>query len=112
MKAGERKLRYSTLTIDETGKMEGMPPEVAERIRWIRDVETQDGHKRKGWATKLMTKVCKEADAANMGLMLEPNGYGDMPDIELQRWYYKHFSFITVQTSKKDLPCLMFRAPR
>lgn len=110
MMPGERKNRFATLQIDECNH--ALPDDIAPSIRWVRDVETAIGHERKGWATKLMTKVCKEADKSKVSLMLEPNSYGDMPDEDLQRWYYKKFGFITVQPKTKGLPCLMFRQNR
>ncbi len=109
MKIGERKNRFSRLEVDEALNL---PAELAPHFRWIRDVETVEKHQRKGWATKLLKKVCEEADKAKLHLMLEPNGYGEMSDEDLMRWYYKQFGFITVQVKTKDLPCLMTRAPK
>ena len=109
MKLGERKNKYSRLEIDAAVNL---PEAMQASVRWVRDVETAPEKLRKGWATKLLTKVCQEADKHKVSLMLEPNGYGEMSDEDLMRWYYKHFKFITVQVKTKDLPCLMIRTPR
>lgn len=106
---GERKNEHSRLELEEAINL---PIGMREFVRMVRDVETDAEHLRQGWATKLLTEVCKEADEAKLSLMLEPNGYGEMGDRDLMRWYYKHFRFITVQTKTKDMPCLMIRTPR
>ena len=105
---GERKSEHSRLELEAAANL---PEEMRESVRWVRDVETDPEHLKQGWATKLLADVCKEADEAKISLMLEPNGYGEMTDQDLMRWYYKHFRFITVQVKTKDLPCLMIRAP-
>lgn len=106
---GKRTNEHSRLELEEATNL---PAEMQPVVRWVRDVETDPEYLRQGWATKLLTEVCKEADENKIALMLEPYGYGEMSDRDLMAWYYKHFRFITIQVKTKDLPCLMIRSPR
>ena len=75
----------------------------------IREIlSVQSGNPRKGQASALMAKVCKEADKEWMTLMVQVYAFDDgMSDEQLRKWY-ERFGFEKVQ----DGPCLMVRSPR
>lgn len=69
---------------------------------------TPDQHRRKGYASLLLQKVCAEADEAGKVLLLMPKPY-DVPAMsrdELED-FYQRFGFQTIQ----QRPVLMARRP-
>ena len=77
--------------------------------REIANLEVPAGQQRQGYATTLMHKVCREADAAGIVLLLWPAPYGDawMSMEQLAAWYAGEFGFSGIQAD----PMLMARLP-
>ena len=77
--------------------------------REIANLEVPAGQQRRGYATTIMHKVCREADAAGIVLLLWPAPYGDtgMSLEQLAVWYADEFGFAAIQSE----PMLMARMP-
>jgi len=54
-----------------------VPAHMRERIREIGNLYVEPGERNKGYATRLLRKVCQKADAANMVLMLFAEPFED-----------------------------------
>jgi hypothetical protein len=90
--------------------------------RELVNVETPFAEQGKGYMTTLIHKVCREADAANIVLVLTPQPYGDNINLskqQLEEWYARSFGFHVIQTEPMTLmarmvngtPKLMERTP-
>lgn len=86
-----------------------LPNRMRLRTRELTKVHTKLDHQGQGHASDLLRMVCKEADEANMVLILFPQPYGD--DIALSRGqlikWYAGFGF---QQTQQDPP-MMARMP-
>lgn len=85
------------------------PAHMRDGIREVTKVYTPPEHRKQGYATTLMHKVCREADAAGIVLALWPAKYsdGDIDTGALQAWYAREFGFVVIQPE----PILMARQP-
>lgn len=108
MKTGERSVGAASLRIRQCP---ALPPKLQKTTREIVNLETTFAEQGKGYATTLMHKVCREADAAGLVLVLTPQPYGDNINLskeQLMDWYERSFGFHTIQT---DPMTLLARAP-
>lgn len=107
MKTGERKVGPAVCRVRQTN---AVPERMRGRVREITGVEVPAAHQNKGFATTLMHKVCREADEANIVLVLWPNPFGDNVNLskgQLIDWYRDRFGFQCIQPD----PYLMARMP-
>jgi len=96
MNLGNRVLGYATCKLVVSQAIPNM------RLIEINSLHTNEHHRRKGWATKLINKICDEADEVGVGLLL-------MPDTaELQTWY----TTLGFQTLQEKPVILMARPPK
>jgi GNAT superfamily N-acetyltransferase len=79
------------------------------RTREVKTLLVDLAERGKGYATSLMHKLCREADADNMILVLMPQGFADAAwtDEQLAGWY-EQFGFQVIQT---EPAVLMARPP-
>jgi D-aminopeptidase len=74
------------------------------------NVETPFAEQGKGYMTTLIHKVCREADAAGLVLVLTPQPHGDNTRLskqQLEEWYARAFGFHTIQTEPMTLMARM-----
>lgn len=82
---------------------------VWDKCRMVSHVETDPRHRGKGHATHMMRKVCQQADAVGLSLVLEPKPYDDEPmDRNALESFYTRLGFMRIQ----DDPVLMVRIAR
>jgi ribosomal protein S18 acetylase RimI-like enzyme len=60
---------------------------------FITAVLVKPNMRRRGYGTKLLQEICKEADAIKASLALDVLSSGEMTNEELKNWYWK-FGFI------------------
>lgn len=97
MKTGERRVGPASLRVRQCN---ALPPHLREATREIVNLETLFDKQGQGYATTLMHKVCREADAAGLTLVLTPQPYGDNINLsaqQLEEWYQREFGFYAVQ---------------
>ena len=89
MKLGQRRLGAATLNLSHSDALPTSLKEVVE----VSCVHTDEWHRKKGIANRLMIQVCEEADKCCVVLMLtcDPGGW-------LEKWYRTH-GFVTLQTA-------------
>jgi hypothetical protein len=107
MQTGIRKVGPASVKVRQTN---AIPLRMRDRTREVTSLEVPEADQRKGYATTLMHKVCREADAANIVLMLWPMPYGDniaLSQAQLVGWYARQFGFSVIQPE----PILMARLP-
>lgn len=85
---------------------EGVPEDMRPRMREI--VSVSSGNPRKGQATALLYKVCREADKAGFVLLLEAKPFESGMETEQLLHWYERFGFLQIQLE----PALMARQPR
>lgn len=88
----------------------GLPERMRARTRELCCLEVPAGEQGKGYATTLVHKVCREADAANIVLVLWPQPFGENVALsrdQLEAWYSRAFGFQRIQHD----PVLMARMP-
>lgn len=106
MLSGVRTLRSASLMIGET---DAVPIHMRAHIRELTSLEVPIEDRRKGYAGELLKKVCDEANACAMTLLLivKPFTEDGITDVEkLQRLYARH-GFEKIQ----DTPIIMARRP-
>lgn len=87
-----------------------LPATLQATTREIVNVETPFNEQGKGYATTLIHKVCREADAAGLVLVLSPQPYGDNINLskqQLEEWYARSFGFHVIQTVPMTLMARM-----
>jgi GNAT superfamily N-acetyltransferase len=97
MPTGERRIGPASLRVR---RCTALPEHLRAKTREIVDVETLFAEQGKGYATTLMHKVCREADAAGLVLVLSPQPYGDNINLskqQLTEWYERSFGFAIIQ---------------
>lgn len=97
MPTGERKVGAAHCRVRQCT---ALPERMRPRTREIVDVETPFEEQGKGYATTLLHKVCREADAAGFVLVLSPQPYGDNINLskqQLEQWYERSFGFAIIQ---------------
>ena len=106
MKTGSRSIGPASLRVRRSN---ALPHDMQDSTREIANLEVPAGQQRRGYATTLMHKVCREADSAGLVLILWPAPYGDtgMSLDQLAAWYADEFGFAAIQQE----PMLMARLP-
>lgn len=107
MKTGPRSVGAASLRIRQCP---ALPPALQKTTRELVNLETTFAEQGKGYATTLIHKVCREADAANLVLVLTPQPYGDNINLskqQLEEWYERSFGFHTIQTEPMTLMARM-----
>lgn len=97
MKLGKRQLGAATCQL---GPCDALPATLRDVIE-VSAVHTDEWHRRKGIANRLMDQICEEADNESKVLLLLPDG-----EPWLHEWYKTH-GFIVIQPS----PMIMARPP-
>lgn len=84
--------------------------ELQQGIRQVKDFLVEHSKRRQGYGTKLMQRVCTEADGACIVLLVHVEGFKNptMDDDQLAAWYAR-FGFRTIQ---EEPARLMVRMPR
>ena len=84
------------------------PEKVRNATKVLTHLYVEPEHRRQGHASKLLSKLGREADEAMVAILLEPNAYddGEMTQEQLIA-FYKQFGFIELQKE----PYLMVRIP-
>lgn len=107
MPTGERKVGAATCRVRQ---FTAVPVHLRDHTREVVNLETKAEEQGKGYATTLMHKVCREADAANMVLVLTPQPYGDninLSEQQLAEWYARSFGFQVIQVEPMVLMARM-----
>lgn len=107
MKTGERSVGHATLRVRQCP---ALPPALQKTTRELVNVETPFAEQGKGYMTTLIHKVCREADAANLVLVLTPQPYGDNLNLskqQLEDWYSRSFGFHVIQREPMTLMARM-----
>lgn len=105
MKPGTRQHGPATLKLSFNTTV---PAHLRGGLLEVTHVHTPEQHRKQGYASLLMQKVCAEADDAGKVLLLMPKPYDDwkMGRDELIEWYAR-FGFKSIQAS----PVIMARRP-
>jgi hypothetical protein len=107
MKTGPRSVGAASLRIRQCP---ALPAAMQKTTREIVNLETTFAEQGKGYATTLMHKVCREADAAGLVLVLSPQPWGDNMNLskqQLEDWYARSFGFCVIQTVPMTLMARM-----
>lgn len=92
MEAGLVALGHSSLKLAPLYGMEGR------ELLQIADLKTDEQHRNKGEATRLMEEICRRADLSMFILIL-------MPEPRSLESFYKKFGFKTIQQKPSMLMC-------
>lgn len=107
MKTGPRSLGPAKLRVRQCPSL---PAQLQKTTRELVNVETPFAEQGKGYMTTLIHKVCREADAANLVLVLTPQPYGDNLNLskqQLEDWYSRSFGFHVIQREPMTLMARM-----
>ena len=107
MKTGDRSVGPAKLRVRQCP---ALPPALQKTTRELVNVETPFAEQGKGYMTTLIHKVCREADAANLVLVLTPQPYGDNINLskqQLEEWYARSFGFHVIQREPMTLMARM-----
>lgn len=107
MPSGERRVGPAHLRVRQCT---ALPERMRARTREVVDVETPFAEQGKGYATTLMHKVCREADAAGLVLVLSPQPWGDNINLSKEQligWYERGFGFAVIQHEPMTLMARM-----
>ena len=107
MKTGDRSVGPAKLRVRQCP---ALPPALQKATRELVNVETPFAEQGKGYMTTLIHKVCREADAANLVLVLTPQPYGDNVNLskqQLEDWYARSFGFSVIQREPMTLMARM-----
>lgn len=107
MKTGDRSVGPAKLRVRQCP---ALPPALQKTTRELVNVETPFAEQGKGYMTTLIHKVCREADAANIVLVLTPQPYGDNINLskqQLEDWYARSFGFHVIQREPMTLMARM-----
>jgi GNAT superfamily N-acetyltransferase len=86
---------------------DGMSEHQQNKIRWVTDLTTDEKYRGKGLASNLLKQLGKEADQAQISLLIECRGTEETTDEKRLEAFYKRNGFVVVQESPK----LMLRIP-
>jgi hypothetical protein len=76
-------------------------------VKWLTNLKVEPDKRNTGEAKKLLAQLGKEADAAQVAIILEPRGFEESIEQSRLESLYKRHGFISVQ----DEPKLMLRVP-
>lgn len=111
MPTGERQLGPAVCRIRRCASL---PAKMQEATREIHRLVVHDHVRHQGYGTTLMHRVCREADAAGITLVLFVGSFGreeDMDDTALLKWYTKSFGFVVLQAKTEDKEMMLARMP-
>lgn len=77
------------------------------KLKWVIDLITDEQHRNQGLASNLLKQLGKEADEAQVGLLMECRGTENDMDNERLEAFYKRHGFVRIQ----DEPLLLMRTP-
>lgn len=88
-------------------RTQAVPAHMREHVRELAALQVPAAEQGKGYATTLVHKVCRDADAAGVVLVLWPQPFGDvaLSADQLAAWYAREFGFQVIQPE----PMLMAR---
>ena len=107
MPTGERGVGPASLRVRQCT---ALPEHMRAKTRELVNVETPFAEQGKGYATTLLHKVCREADAAGLVLVLSPQPFGDNINLsknQLEQWYERSFGFQVIQQEPMTLMARM-----
>lgn len=107
METKDHRVGAATCRVRQTN---ALPERMRARTRELCCLEVPAAEQGKGYATTLLHKVCRDADAAGIVLVLWPHPFGDniaMSRDQLEAWYGRAFGFQRIQHD----PVLMARMP-
>ena len=106
MQTGPRVLGSASLNVRVSL---ALPARMRDRTREITKLQTSAEAQNKGEASRLLEKVCAEADSHGITLVLWPRPFGDiaLSQTQLIDWYSRRFGFVQIQPE----PPMMARAP-
>lgn len=107
MPTGERKVGPARCRVRQCT---ALPERMRPKTREVVDVEVPFEEQGKDYATTLLHKVCREADAANLVLVLSPQPFGDNINLskeQLEQWYEHSFGFQVIQRAPMVLMARM-----
>lgn len=111
MPTGERQLGPATCRVRRSPSL---PAKMQEATREIVKLHVPDSARRQGYGTTLMHRVCREADDANITLVLFVGAYGreeDMDNTLLLEWYTTQFGFVVLQPATDEQEMMLARMP-
>lgn len=111
MPTGERQLGPAVCRIRRCAQL---PEHMQEATREIHRLIVPDHVRHQGYGTTLMHRVCREADAAGITLVLFVGSFGreeDMDDAALLKWYTESFGFVVLQAKRDDQEVMLARMP-
>ncbi|MES1989231.1 MAG: GNAT family N-acetyltransferase [Pseudomonadota bacterium] len=76
-------------------------------LKWVTNLHVPEEHRKQGLAKALLKQLGKDADEAQISLILECRGYEDGIDENALDRLYRQFGFVEVQSDPK----LMLRIP-
>jgi GNAT superfamily N-acetyltransferase len=92
-----------------------LPVNMHERTREVHSVQVNPDLRGQGFGTTLMHRVCREADNANVTLVLFVGAFDQrddgMDDAALLKWYTANFGFVAIQPPTADQGALLARMP-
>lgn len=96
MKTGDRKLGAATCRIRQCT---ALPERMRARSRELTALLVQADKRGQGYGTSLVHKVCREADAAGIVLIVFPEPYdgSEWTKEQLVAWYEGNFGFAVIQ---------------
>lgn len=108
MKSGARTIAKKSASL-RIRRCTALPEHMRKDTREVLELTTVPEKRGQGYATSLMHALCREADAANITLVLFVKPFDDEPlsARELRTWYSKTFGFTVLQED----PVLMARMP-
>ncbi len=81
--------------------------ELNNSVKWIKNLHVPTEYRKQGYAKRLLMQLGKEADAAQICLILECRPYEDNINETALEAFYKRHGFVTIQQEPK----LMSRVP-
>ena len=76
-------------------------------LKWVTNLHVPEEHRKQGLAKALLKQLGKEADEAQISLILECRGYEESIDENALDRLYRQFGFVEIQAEPK----LMLRIP-
>jgi predicted GNAT family acetyltransferase len=111
MPTGERQLGPAVCRVRRCA---ALPAKMQDVMREIHRLVVPDNVRHQGYGTTLMHRVCREADAAGITLVLFVGAFGreeDMDNDALLKWYTEQFGFVVLQTKTDNTDMMLARMP-
>ncbi len=107
METKDHRVGPATCRVRQTN---ALPAHMRDGTRELCSLQVPVAEQGKGYATSLVNKVCRDADAAGIVLVLWPQPFGQHIALsrgQLEEWYARAFGFQRIQPE----PVLMARPP-